>query len=547
MSNTVPAAFLSYSHFDDEHDGQYITQFRALLEREVRAQTGRDFMIFQDWRDIRWGDQWRQRIEETLDSVTFLIPILSPSFFASPECCREVKLFLEREQKLGRNDLILPVYYISSPLLSDAVAAQRDPVVQLFSSRQYADWRPLRLKSLKSQTVRRAVFGLAESICEAISGKKLSKSFTVPHTAVMELETLLQRAEIAEDTVRRVFDAYLKTLGDQATWEQPDYTSKPLWECLFDYLLDPSWMKSSGQHHLLQFISRLAPYAGRPFALRNWVRKTAIALGIASPRTFHADDVLDREPQPYLLLALSPEGNYYNLRAWFMYDPGECESIYDKKIGSNPDNLPEHLRSILVNPAVANACLSGNPPVLEFFLPVGLLNRDLDQWRPSGEKSPLSTKYGLVVRAGERLWGKYWIVNWGRYWNQYRDTLCNTADNLRTAWLTRARDRHYDAHLRNGRWIFCLHFTPDPDCFETLLDAGVAILFWPRQRVTPPVLSELKTQMAGQTIRELPEWLRRWRQVYWEEHQKTAPLSLLWDDPQRLPPDDRPLPLHPDF
>ena len=115
MSNTVPAAFLSYSHFDDEHDGQYITQFRKSLEGEVHALTGHNFVIFQDRRDIDWGQQWRQRIEQTIDSATFLITILSPKFFTSPECCREVKRFLEREQALGRNDLILPVYY-SAPL-----------------------------------------------------------------------------------------------------------------------------------------------------------------------------------------------------------------------------------------------------------------------------------------------------------------------------------------------------------------------------------------------------------------------------------------------
>ena len=168
MNSTVPAAFLSYSHFDDANDEQYITKFRELLEREVRAQTGRDFVIFQDRRDIRWGQQWRQRIEQTLDSATFLIPILSPSFFASAECRREVERFLEREKTLDRNDLILPVYYIDSPLLSDAVAAQRDPVARLFHNRQYADWRPLRLKSLRLQTVRQAVVGLAQSIRDAL-------------------------------------------------------------------------------------------------------------------------------------------------------------------------------------------------------------------------------------------------------------------------------------------------------------------------------------------------------------------------------------------
>jgi hypothetical protein len=381
-------------------------------------------------------------------------------------------------------------------------------------------------------------------------GKQLNEPFTVPCTAMAELENLLQRAKIPDDTVRRVFDAYLKTLGNQATWVSLDYTSKPLWECLFRDLLDPSWMKSSEQHHLLQFIGRLAPYASHPFALRlrGWIRKTAIALGVAPPRIFHVDHRLhesEEKPQPYLLLALSPEGNYYMLHAWFMSDPGEYDRIYEEKLGSTLDDMPRHLNIILAKPEITDAYRWGNPPVLEFFLPVKLLNRDLDQWRLPGEKRPLSTQYCLVVRAGERLWGKRWIPDWGRYWNLHRSALCEAADRRRTAWLTRPQ-RGYSLHLNSGRWLFGLHFVPDSDCLETLLEAGIGILLWPRQEVKRITLS-IKTQIAEQITQDLPEWLRQWRNAYWEKCGETGPLSLLWDDPRRQPNYHEPLPPHPDF
>jgi TIR domain len=89
MGALRPIAFLSYSH--------------------VAACLGCEFPIFQDRSDIRWGQQWRQRIDESLDSVTFFIPILSPSFFASTECRYELGRFLDREQRLGRSDLILAI------------------------------------------------------------------------------------------------------------------------------------------------------------------------------------------------------------------------------------------------------------------------------------------------------------------------------------------------------------------------------------------------------------------------------------------------------
>ncbi len=54
-----------------------------------------------------------------LGAVTFLIPILTPSFFKSDYCRGEVEKFLDREKQLDRNDLILPIYYFDTPLLND--------------------------------------------------------------------------------------------------------------------------------------------------------------------------------------------------------------------------------------------------------------------------------------------------------------------------------------------------------------------------------------------------------------------------------------------
>ena len=97
-----PAAFLSYVHRDDQHDGGQIQRLREMLQGEVRMQLGEDdFAIFLDRDDIAWGQNWRRRIETSLDAVTLLIPILTPSFFASTEGRRELELFLECERELA--------------------------------------------------------------------------------------------------------------------------------------------------------------------------------------------------------------------------------------------------------------------------------------------------------------------------------------------------------------------------------------------------------------------------------------------------------------
>src|SRR3954470_3409040 len=93
-----PAAFLSYVHDDDKYG--HITKLRERLEDEVRMVVGVEFPIFQDRKDIRWGQNWKTRLQESIDEVTFLISVITPSFFNSQYCRDELQRFLERERNL---------------------------------------------------------------------------------------------------------------------------------------------------------------------------------------------------------------------------------------------------------------------------------------------------------------------------------------------------------------------------------------------------------------------------------------------------------------
>src|SRR3569832_168461 len=110
MAERDPVAFISNVRSDDVHDSGRITELRQRLEGEVKMQTGRVFDIFQDRNDLKWGQQWKERIEDALFGVTFLIPIVTPSYFQSEACKKEFDTFLIRERALGENRLILPIY-----------------------------------------------------------------------------------------------------------------------------------------------------------------------------------------------------------------------------------------------------------------------------------------------------------------------------------------------------------------------------------------------------------------------------------------------------
>jgi hypothetical protein len=161
------AAFMSYAHFDDTHHSGHLSSFRQSLSHEIQAQTGREFPIFQDREDISWGENWSARIEQALDATTFLIPIISPSFFQSAFCRKELERFAQRERDLGRDDLILPIHFIDcTSLLKGAVKFGTD-AESIIASRQWIDWRDLRFESLDSTKARRAIACVAGQLANA--------------------------------------------------------------------------------------------------------------------------------------------------------------------------------------------------------------------------------------------------------------------------------------------------------------------------------------------------------------------------------------------
>lgn len=181
MTRQRPAAFMSYVHHDDKYER--LTTFRALLSDEVQIHTGEEFPIFQDRKDIEWGQNWKERIEESLDSVTFLIPIITPSFFKRQYCREELERFLERERELKRTDLILPVYYVDCLFFSDEKIRRDDLLAQAIASRQYTDWRGLRFEPSTSPEVGKKLADLATQIRDALHRIETEKEVVISEAA----------------------------------------------------------------------------------------------------------------------------------------------------------------------------------------------------------------------------------------------------------------------------------------------------------------------------------------------------------------------------
>jgi len=163
-------AFLSYAHVDDDESDGVVTVLHRLLLQELRLQSGDTFQLFRDRNDLQWGKAWRQTIDTTLDSAAMLIALVSPSFFASHECRRELERFLTRESQLSRQDLILPIYWIDTSIMEDEAQRQGDSLAQCIGARQYKDCRAWRFRLLSdSVSVRPDIAKLAKHMIDIVN------------------------------------------------------------------------------------------------------------------------------------------------------------------------------------------------------------------------------------------------------------------------------------------------------------------------------------------------------------------------------------------
>jgi CheY-like chemotaxis protein len=163
-------AFMSYTRRDDDFFGGRITSFRSALEKGIQVVTGdRSFEIFQDVEGIELGQKWQKRLDEAISGSLFLVPIITPLFFESAPCRDELQKFIEHENGLGRDDLILPIYFVKSPKLEKDEELEDDSLAREIAGRQRFDWRAYRSLPTEDPKFTEAVLDLAENVERALA------------------------------------------------------------------------------------------------------------------------------------------------------------------------------------------------------------------------------------------------------------------------------------------------------------------------------------------------------------------------------------------
>jgi flagellar biosynthesis GTPase FlhF len=164
--------FFSYSRDDDEDFKGSLSALRDGIQRELRAQLGRNksnFRLFQDQEAITPGKHWEVELKNAIAQSVFFIPLITPRSVGSKYCQLEFESFLAREQAIGRTDLIFPILYIPVPALQHDAKWRGDPVLSIVGQRQYVDWRSVRHLEVSTPAVREKIADYCRTIAEALN------------------------------------------------------------------------------------------------------------------------------------------------------------------------------------------------------------------------------------------------------------------------------------------------------------------------------------------------------------------------------------------
>jgi hypothetical protein len=157
------AGFWSYVHADNDGDANRIVKLAQHVRDAFALQTGAELELFLDRDTLVWGDAWRERIDQAIAGTTFFIPIVTPRYFQSAECRRELVKFTSEARRLGLEELLLPVYYVAVPELE---SDPDDEAMELIAERQREDFRGIRLLDQTSSAYRQGVSRLATRLAE---------------------------------------------------------------------------------------------------------------------------------------------------------------------------------------------------------------------------------------------------------------------------------------------------------------------------------------------------------------------------------------------
>jgi hypothetical protein len=341
-------------------------------------------------------------------------------------------------------------------------------------------------------------------------------------------------------------------------WEdsRPD-TPNTIKELLAD--LEDMPPGDSGYKPLFQFVAYLALDSEIPLLLRQplqqWLHQEVNNVS-------RLQNQIKQQTDPehfYLMVWIQPsqqKSDRYFIKAWlaFVKQPDaieseyECEPLSISKAEEEAfplNQIPLLLKEILVQSS-SRCALSDL--TIEFFLPRHLLNHEFDRWEIEITQDlliPIGVECKVVLRSEERLLPNYCLKknDWKKKWKKLKElNYCSSSSAFASgecAW------NQLYIELNKKDIVGCkLSKAPDlstkENIFNVILGTATPLALWVRGNLVHLNCPRELDRLLNCRIIELPTMVKGERATAFSSTLRGmkigSHLSLLWEDPYRLPP-----------
>ncbi|MBZ4330518.1 effector-associated domain EAD1-containing protein [Corallococcus sp. AS-1-12] len=374
-----------------------------------------------------------------------------------------------------------------------------------------------------------------------------------PTARLQQLETLVEQAPLSLEAKRLEQLAQNSMPQGWMIAPAPSMEQRPA--TTFMRLVDSlssAPAQSDGAHPLLKFIDQVAGQGTEPTAgqLRKWLQEeeeTAIAPSAAEK--IHALRLFVKCESKKSDTGLPEDEAFVTAWLWSLGQDQRPLSLIPECVlarrQSTLGQLPEVLAQVLREPKVSySLSLACDRMTIEVCLRHKLLPQNVDAWPfTSGEEDDavrLGFRYPVVVRPYERLYESQWR-GWGLWrskWEQLKQ-LQVTPELAFVEWLVPSRlgDNLAERLQRNSTLCVAIPVGCEPKLLQRSVNAGAPAVLSLRKDVTEADARLYLQKLLEGPLLGLPDRVHTARQQRKEPLVLEEHITLLWDNPDRLPPD----------
>ncbi|MCP4700065.1 MAG: trypsin-like peptidase domain-containing protein [Gammaproteobacteria bacterium] len=303
--------------------------------------------------------------------------------------------------------------------------------------------------------------------------------------------------------------------------------------------------------------------------LDNWKNRVAGYLGIElqAVRT-HVEKAkkvsLRGSGPPIVLVKIAPniepkkasDSDRFMLKAW-VYSAGQYESMDLPEQDCPREELNKRLPDILSKAVRLLGGAEAQKALIEVVMPFGLFDWNVNHLQINAgpiAKVPLGTQYAIAIRSWDRIYHSDYDLVRPCWLGKWQSRPCSP-ELMKAAQMRCVSDKnacaesiYFELAGENSLVFLALsslslhEHTQKKKIFGTALGAGLPFAFWPPDpdQDFTALRTDIENLLCAHAVNEWPAMLKQRRfnekcdparQSLWNN------LMMLWDDPERLPPD----------